>query len=81
MTNEDIRTLVANQLEQIAPEIPLDSVDTQADLYEEFDIDSMDFLNLITAIGKELSLPMPEADYDQMRSFDGLVSYLSNRKS
>jgi hypothetical protein len=34
----------------------------------------MDFMTLITALGKDL--PMPGADYDQMRSFDDLLGYL-----
>lgn len=76
MTDQDIRTLVATQLGRIAPEIPFDSIDPDEDLREECDIDSMDFLTLITAIGKELSLPMPEADYDEMRSLNDLLDYL-----
>lgn len=76
MTDDPIRTLLARHLGRIAPDIPLEDVDPKADLRDEFDIDSMDFMTLITALGKELSLPMPEADYDQMRSFDDLAKYL-----
>lgn len=79
MTDANIRTIVTTQLGRIAPEIPIDSIDPAADIFEEFDIDSMDFLTLITVLGQELSLEMPEADYDQMRSFDALVSYLKSR--
>ena len=76
MTDQDIRALVAQHLGRIAPEIPFDSIDSSEDLREECDIDSMDFLTLVTALGKDLSLPMPEADYDQMRTLDDLVDYL-----
>lgn len=76
MTDDEIYALLAKHLGRIAPEISLDDIDQSADLREEFDIDSMDFMTLITALGKELSLPMPEADYDQMRSFDDLLGYL-----
>ena len=76
MTNPDIRALLTTQLGRIAPDISIESIDTDADLRDEFDIDSIDFLTLITALGKELSLPMPEADYDKMRSFDDLLAYL-----
>lgn len=76
MTDEPIHALLVKHLGRIAPEISLDDIDPAADLREEFDIDSMDFMTLITALGKDLSLPMPEADYDQMRSFNGLLSYL-----
>lgn len=78
MTDDEIHALLVRHLGRIAPEISLDDIDQSADLREEFDIDSMDFMTLITALGKELSLPMPEADYDQMRSFDDLLGYLRN---
>jgi len=80
MTNDPIRALLVKHLGRIAPEIPVDDIDRSANLREEFDIDSMDFMTLITALGKELSLPMPEADYDQMRSFDELLAYLRSQK-
>jgi acyl carrier protein len=76
---DDIRALLVMQLGRIAPDIPFDSIDPSADLRDEFDIDSMDFMTLITVLGKELSLPMPEADYDQMRSFDALADYLRSK--
>jgi len=79
MTDQDIRAVVAQELGRIAPEIPFDDIDPSEDLREECDIDSMDFLTLITALGKEMSLPMPEADYDQMRTLDDLLAYLGSR--
>ena len=76
MTDDPIYATLEKHLGRIAPEIPLSEIDRGADLRDEFDIDSMDFMTLITGLGKELSLPMPEADYDQMRSFDDLLGYL-----
>ena len=76
MTRADLRDTLIGQLGQIAPEIDISTLDTSADLRDECDIDSMDFLRLITALGRELSLEMPETDYEQMRSFDNLLSYL-----
>ncbi len=76
MTSDRIEELVRKELGRIAPDIDVDDIDRKGDLREECDIDSLDFLNLVTALGKALSLPMPEADYPKMRSFDDLVSYL-----
>jgi len=81
MTDDSIQALLEKHLGRIAPEIPLDDIDRSADLRDEFDIDSMDFMTLITGLGKELSLPMPEADYDQMRSFDDLAGYLRSHSA
>ena len=81
MTDDSFQALLEKHLGRIAPEIPLDDIDRSADLRDEFDIDSMDFMTLITGLGKELSLPMPEADYDQMRSFDDLAGYLRSHSA
>ena len=79
MTDDPFHALVVRHLGRIAPEVPLDDIDPKADLREEFDIDSMDFMTLISGIGKELFLPMPDTDYDQMRRFDDLVAYVRSQ--
>ena len=72
-------TALAEELYKIAPDIELDDIDRSADLREEYDIDSMDFLNLVTALGKRFQLEMPEADYPRMQTFNDLVAYLDEQ--
>ncbi len=79
MSDQDIASAVGEELYRIAPDIDLEDIVRDADLQEEFDIDSMDFLNLVTALGKRFQIDMPEADYDEMRSFDALVEYISDK--
>ncbi len=52
MTDDPIRDLLMKHLGRIAPDISFDDVDPDADLREEYDIDSMDFMTLITALGQ-----------------------------
>lgn len=77
MTDEEIDTTLRQELHRIAPDIEIEDVDRTGDLREEFDIDSMDFLNLVSALSKRLGLPMPEEDYDRMGSYDDLLNYLT----
>ena len=79
MNKQDIETAVKAELNRIAPDIDADDIDRSENLRDEFDIDSMDFLNLVTALSKLLGLDIPEADYDQMESFNALVDYLAKR--
>lgn len=79
MNNKDIEALLRRELFEIAPDINPDDIDRGADLREEFDIDSMDFLNLVVALAKNLKLDIPEADYSKMSSFNDLAAYLSDR--
>jgi acyl carrier protein len=79
MTRTDIQSAVSAELHRIAPEIAIDDIDRRADLREEFDIDSMDFLTLVTALSKRFCIDMPEADYSRMRSFDALIDYIESK--
>lgn len=77
----EYETALAEELFRIAPDVGLDEVDRAANLRDEFDIDSMDFLKLLSALGKRFDIPMPEADYDQMGSFDALAAYVQRHTS
>ena len=79
MTQTDIETLLQAELNRIAPDIEIDEIDRDEDLREEFDIDSLDFLNLVTALGKALNMPMPEADYPQMGTYNEMIAYLTQK--
>ncbi len=79
MTDEDVEAVLREELRQIAPEVDIALVDPKADLREEFDIDSMDFLNLVTALGQRLDLEMPEADYPRMSTYASLLAYLGEK--
>jgi len=53
------------------------TVDPAADLREALDIDSMDFLNFITAIHHRLGLDIPEVDYPKLVTLDGAIAYVA----
>jgi len=57
MSDIGIRKVVQEELNNIAPEADLASLDPAADLREAIDIDSMDFLTFITAIHHRLGVP------------------------
>jgi len=77
MNEVEIRKAVQEELNNIAPEADLASVDPGADLREAIDIDSMDFLTFITAIHHRLGVDIPELDYPKLVTLDGAVRYIS----
>ncbi|HEY8594886.1 MAG TPA: acyl carrier protein [Devosiaceae bacterium] len=79
MSNTDMAAALAEELHRIAPDVALEDIDRGGDLREEYDIDSMDFLNLVTALAKRFGIPIPEADYDRLSSFDAAVAYLTQK--
>lgn len=76
MSEVEIRAVLLEELGNIAPDIDLQKVDPSADLREALDIDSMDFLNFVTAIHHRLGVDIPELDYPKLATLDGAVSYL-----
>ena len=77
MTDIDVRKVVQEELNNIAPEADLASIDPGADLREALDIDSMDFLNFVTAIHHRLGVDIPELDYPKLVTLDGAIAYLT----
>ena len=75
MTEPDIRKILEEELARIAPDVDPAGIDPCGDLREECDIDSLDVLNLITALHQRLGVAIPEVDYPKLMSLDGAVAY------
>jgi acyl carrier protein len=74
--SNDASTAVREALAGIAPEADLDTLAGDADLQEELDLDSMDFLNFLIALGERTGVRVPESDYAQVRTLDSCVAYV-----
>jgi acyl carrier protein len=79
MRESEIRAAVLRGVGRIAPEVELDAIDPGAGLREQMDLDSMDFLNLVVGLGKELGVEVPESDYARLATLDSCVAYLAAR--
>lgn len=71
--------IVVSVLSGIAPEIDPRSVETTADLRFEFDLDSMDFMNLVEGVARAAAIDIPERDYPELDSLDGFADYVASR--
>jgi acyl carrier protein len=77
MTPADARTLLARLLRSVAPEIDLTGLPDDMLLQDELDIDSMDFLNLVTALHDQTGIAVPERDYPELATLGGFVAYVA----
>ncbi len=75
MTRDETLALVADILAGIAPEADLAGVREGEDLRDALDLDSMDVLNFVTGLHERTGRPIPEADYPQLLTLDGLAAY------
>jgi acyl carrier protein len=79
MTRETLREEVIKALTSVAPEVDPRTLQPDAAFRQEFDLDSMDFLNFVIAIHARLSVDVPETDYAKLATLNGAVEYLANR--
>jgi acyl carrier protein len=80
MSTQDIKTSLCRLILQIAPEADIDSLDPRADMRDELDLDSMDFLRLLTSIDKEIQVNIPDSDYGQVNSLQALTEYIAKHR-
>jgi acyl carrier protein len=80
VTTDEIRKVVVDALGRVAPEIDLASIQSDTSFREQFDLDSMDFLNFVVALHGRLGIEIPEADYPRLSTLDGAVGYLASKQ-
>jgi acyl carrier protein len=68
--------LVQRLLHRIAPETDFDAIGPDEALQEAADLDSMDFLNLVTAVHEATGVEIPERDYPAVSTLAGLAGYI-----
>ncbi len=77
MTPDRIRQMIDEELGNIAPETSPGGVPDDADLREALDIDSISFLNFVTALHQRLGVDIPEIDYAKLFTKRGAIAYLA----
>lgn len=79
MTPTHIRTAFLEELVSVAPDIDPTTVSDDDHLQDDLELDSMDFLNLVTAIHARLGVDIAEADYPRIATLGDAVPFLSKR--
>ncbi len=74
-----IKEVVLRVLNGIAPEVEIDAIDPRRDLRDQMDIDSVDFLNFIIGLHKDLEIEIPDADIPKLTSLNSCIGYLLSR--
>jgi acyl carrier protein len=75
------RDAVLQGLHQVAPEADLDALAPEAELREELDLDSMDFLNFVQALHELTGVDVPEHDYPRLLTAASCATYLDQRRT
>ena len=76
MNHDEAREVFAASLRQVAPEIDLAAVDHGEPMLDELELDSIDFLSLVTELHRRTGLDLPEADYARLATVADTLQYL-----
>ncbi|KAA6186001.1 acyl carrier protein [Thiohalocapsa marina] len=79
MTRDEIKTIALQELIGVAADLAGETIPGDAQLRDEFDLDSMDILNWVSALHKRLGVDIPELDYPRLVSLDATADYLLER--
>jgi acyl carrier protein len=77
MNSPDYRKIFLEELVRIAPDIAAADVGDDDHIQEDLELDSMDVLNLVTALHERLGIDIPERDYPEIATTALAASYLS----
>ena len=66
-------------LSDVAPDLDVGAIGDDEDLRNDVGLDSMDFLNFMIGVSKQLAVAIPEADYGKVASLAKCARYIEAR--
>ncbi len=66
-------------LEAVAPDLDVSTIGADQDLRNDIGLDSMDFLNFMIGISKQLGVAIPEADYGKVTTLAKCALYVERQ--
>jgi acyl carrier protein len=79
MTAGSLENLVKTSLYGVAPDLESETLDPDLPFNEQFEFDSMDFLNFVMGLHKATGLDLPEKDYPRLTSLASATAYLAEK--
>jgi acyl carrier protein len=81
MTADDIRRIYLEELVRVAPDLDAATIGENDHLQDDLELDSMDVLNLVTALHQRLGVDIPEEDYPKIATLAKATDYLQHAKT
>ena len=78
MTYQETRTIVIEEIENIAPDVAPVAIGDAEDVREALDLDSMDIFNLIAALHKRFDIDIPDKDVSLFVTVGGAARWLED---
>ena len=79
MTIDEIKNAIIRNILEVAPDLEESEIEPNANLQRSLEIDSFDFLKILTALNEEIGVEVPEADYSKVDTLENMAEYFSRR--
>ena len=79
MTKDEIKSTIIKNILEIAPDIEEDEIEPNENIQRSLEIDSFDFLKILTAMNEEVGVEVPEADYSKVDTLENMADYFLQR--
>ena len=81
MTDQELQEIITKALFDVAPDIEGEIIDRDETFADQFEIDSMDFLNFVVGLHKATGINIPEADHPKLSNMADCIAYLKSAVS
>lgn len=76
-TEDDIKKVALELIGKIAPDADLEKLDPAVPFRNQFEFDSVDFVNFAAALQGRLGVEIPEEEYPELATLNGCIAYLA----
>ncbi len=77
MNQNELKNTILKVLLSVAPDIEAGEIIEDENFREQFDFDSMDFLNFVIGLSKKLNKDISEKDYPKLSSLKSCIAYFN----
>jgi acyl carrier protein len=78
-TQEPVRELVARAIRRVVPDADLRDLPADADLRQQFELDSLDFLGFVEELSQASGVRLDEDDYPDLGTLAGCETLFARR--
>jgi len=79
LTEDEMKNAVLEIIGSIAPEADIKNIHPGEQLRDQFDFDSVDFMDFAAALQERLDVKIPEADYPELATLNSCIAYLRSK--
>lgn len=79
MTKDEIKSAIIKNILEIAPDVEADEIEPNENIQRSLEIDSFDFLKILTAMNEQVGIEVPESDYAKVSTLESMAEYFLAR--